>query len=329
MHLTAVDRCEVLVLVDNVNDLLSSLPANVTGEIANVVKAGATQLAGRCLCCAQWGLSLVVRTSSRGVTHTVLFDSGPEGYGVKRNGAKLGLRFEEIEAAVFSHGHWDHVGGMTTALELIRGTNGHRRTPVHVNEGMFVRRAVPKPGGDGSLLPFEDVPSPEEISRAGGDVVCDDQARTLLDGHFYLSGEIPRRTAYEKGMPGQVAQSADGSWYPDPLIRDERWMAVNVEGLGAIVFTACSHAGVVNVLLHAQEALAPTPLWGVMGGFHLGGPACEPLIPQTVEDMRQFGLRSIVPGHCTGWRAVHKLVETFGDKIVVPSAVGRRHVFAQ
>jgi 7,8-dihydropterin-6-yl-methyl-4-(beta-D-ribofuranosyl)aminobenzene 5'-phosphate synthase len=329
MHLAAVDRCEVLVLVDNVNDLLSSLPANVTGEIANVVKAGATQLAGHCLCCAQWGLSLVVCTTLNGIKHSVLFDSGPEGYGVKRNGARLGLKFDDIDAAVFSHGHWDHVGGMTTALELITGSNGGRRIPVHVNEGMFVRRAVPKPGGDGSLLPFENVPSPEELSKAGGEVICGDHARTLLDGHYYVSGEIPRRTSYEKGMPGQVAQAADGSWYPDPLIRDERWMAVNVKGLGAIVFTACSHAGVVNVLLHAQEALAPIPLWGVMGGFHLGGPACEPLIPQTVADLKQFDLQSIVPGHCTGWRAVHKLVDTFGDKIVVPSAVGRRHIFAR
>jgi 7,8-dihydropterin-6-yl-methyl-4-(beta-D-ribofuranosyl)aminobenzene 5'-phosphate synthase len=66
----------------------------------------------------------------------------------------------------------------------------------------------------------------------------------------------------------------------------------------------------------------------VMGGFHLSGAACEPLIPATVADLAEFGLRCIVPGHCTGWRAVHRLVDAFGDGVVVPSAVGRRHVFA-
>jgi 7,8-dihydropterin-6-yl-methyl-4-(beta-D-ribofuranosyl)aminobenzene 5'-phosphate synthase len=325
MPMKTIDSCEVLVLVDNVSDLLSSVPANVTSEIANVVQAGATELSGRCLCCAQWGLSLVIRTSLNGATHTVLFDSGPEGYGIKRNGERLGLRFGEIEAAVFSHGHWDHVGGMETALQQIKAENGGIDIPVHVNDGMFVKRAIPKPGG--GLLGFEEVPSKARLAAAGATVISGEEARTLLDGHVYLSGEIPRRTVYEKGMPGQLAQTASGAWEPDPLMTDERWMAANVAGLGAIVFTACSHAGVVNVLMHAREALDPIPIWGVMGGFHLGGTGFEPQIPQTVEDMRQFDLKCIVPGHCTGWRAVHKLVEAFGDQIVVPSAVGRRHVF--
>jgi 7,8-dihydropterin-6-yl-methyl-4-(beta-D-ribofuranosyl)aminobenzene 5'-phosphate synthase len=65
-----------------------------------------------------------------------------------------------------------------------------------------------------------------------------------------------------------------------------------------------------------------------MGGFHLSGAACEPIIPETVADMRQFGLKVIVPGHCTGWRAIQRMVQTFGEDIVIPSAVGRRYLFA-
>ena len=145
----------------------------------------------------------------------------------------------------------------------------------------------------------------------------------------YLSGDIPRVTAYEKGLPGQIAQQPDGSWEPDPWITDERWLAVDVKGLGAIVFSACSHAGIVNVLQDAREKLAPSPLHGVMGGFHLSGAAWEAIIPETVADMEGFGLKAIVPGHCTGWRAVQKLVERFGEAVVVPSAVGRRHRFAE
>jgi 7,8-dihydropterin-6-yl-methyl-4-(beta-D-ribofuranosyl)aminobenzene 5'-phosphate synthase len=34
-----------------------------------------------------------------------------------------------------------------------------------------------------------------------------------------------------------------------------------------------------------------------------------------------------VPGHCTGWRAVHALLDAFGEEIVIPSAVGRLHEF--
>ena len=108
---------------------------------------------------------------------------------------------------------------------------------------------------------------------------------------------------------------------------DERFVAVNVRDKGIIVFSACSHAGIVNVLRHAREVFDPVPLYGVMGGFHLAGKACEKIIPETVEDLKSFGLKMIVPGHCTGWRAVHALLDAFGEDVVVPSAVGRLHEY--
>jgi len=48
---------------------------------------------------------------------------------------------------------------------------------------------------------------------------------------------------------------------------------------------------------------------------------------ETIDDMRSFALKRIVPAHCTGWPAVNALVNTFGAETIVPSAVGRRFVF--
>lgn len=326
MDVRQIDSCEVLVLVDNVSDILSTVPENVTPEVPNVFNAGAKELSGRCLCCAQWGLSLIVKNRVAGEEHTLLFDSGPEGYGVDRNGDRLGVQFSDIDAVVLSHGHWDHVGGMITALQMISDAKNGTKTPVHVNEGMFVDRAMLM--ADGNQRPFERVPSPAELEGAGGEIVMGDDARLLLNDTFYLSGEIDRTTDYEKGLVGQVRRTADGGWEKDELILDERFLAVNVRGKGIIVFTACSHAGVVNVLRHAQKIFEPIPIYGVMGGFHLSGPYCESIIPETVADMQEFGLEVLVPGHCTGWRATHKLVEVFGEERVTPSAVGRKHVFS-
>ncbi len=73
-----------------------------------------------------------------------------------------------------------------------------------------------------------------------------------------------------------------------------------------------------------REKLANIPIYGVFGGFHLAGKAMEALIPQTVEQLRQFKLKQIMPAHCTGWRAVHALLNAFGEEVVVPSAVGSR-----
>jgi 7,8-dihydropterin-6-yl-methyl-4-(beta-D-ribofuranosyl)aminobenzene 5'-phosphate synthase len=43
--------------------------------------------------------------------------------------------------------------------------------------------------------------------------------------------------------------------------------------------------------------------------------------------MKEFGLQVIAAGHCTGWRAVTALANTFGDQIVNPSVVGKRYSF--
>ena len=55
---------------------------------------------------------------------------------------------------------------METALRLITAANGGKPVPVHVNYGMFVRRATPGPGG--GLLPMGEVPSPDRLRAAGG-----------------------------------------------------------------------------------------------------------------------------------------------------------------
>ena len=324
MNIQEVDRCEVTVLVDNVTDILSTVPNSITGEVANVFRAGAMRLAGRCLCCAHWGLSLAIKTERGAAKHTLLFDSGPEGSSIERNGNRLGVDFASIDAAMFSHGHWDHVGGMIRALELMHGANGGKKIPLYVNDGMFVRRGMSTPNG--AVIPFEDVPGKDALQVAGGEVISANEARLLLDDTFAISGEIPRITPYEKGLPPHLKDIGNG-WEPDPWIMDERYAAVHVRDKGIIVFTACSHAGIINVLKDAQDEFEPAPLYGVIGGFHLSGDACEAIIPETIEDLKAFDLKMIVPGHCTGWRAIHKLVETFGEDRVVPSAVGRTHRF--
>ena len=323
MELRPVDSLEVCVLVDNALDILSSVPDGVTSEIPNIRKAGAKELAGSCLCCAAWGLSLVITTRVGDESHTMLFDAGPEDYALERNGRRLGIDFGAIECVALSHGHFDHAGGLPTALRLIRDANGGRSVPMHVNAGMFGKRAFQPPDAD--RFPLGHVPTPDELRGAGGDVISSDAARTVLADTVYVSGEIPRVTDYEKGLPAQVRQLDDGTWVPDPLVLDERFLAVHVKQRGMVVFSACSHAGIVNVLRSARDVFEP-PLYAAIGGLHLSGKTHEAIIPDTVRDLGELDLTRIVAGHCTGWRALHALVHTFGD-VVVPGAVGQVHRF--
>lgn len=324
MNIKPIDQCKVTVLVDNVLDILSTAPKSVTGHIPNLLNAGAEEISGSCLCCAHWGLSLVIKVQNELSQQILLFDSGPEGDTVERNGERLGIDFGTINAAMCSHGHWDHTGGMARALMLINKANGGQSIPVHVNDEMFVTRGLRI--DDSTVIPFEAVHSKKTLEAAGAKIVSNKQSHTLLDDTFYISGEIPRVTPYEKGLPPHVKDIGNG-WEPDPWIMDERYTAIHLKDKGILVFTGCSHAGVINVLKNTRDVFDPIPLYGVMGGLHLSGAACEAIIPETIEDLKSFNLKQITPGHCTGWRATHKLVETFGEETVIMSAVGQSHQF--
>jgi 7,8-dihydropterin-6-yl-methyl-4-(beta-D-ribofuranosyl)aminobenzene 5'-phosphate synthase len=285
------------------------------------MRAGMRQLSGRCQCCANHGLALIVRAFRGTESRTVLFDAGPVEFAVEYNGTRLGVDFGSVDAVVLSHGHWDHAGGLPMAFELITTANGGRAIPCYLHPGMFRQRALPLPGG--GLLPIREIPSPDDLAAKGAAPIVTTEPQIVLDDMFLVSGEIPRITSYEKGFPGHKRRSEEGQfWEDDPLIMDERFLATHVHGKGIVVFTACSHAGVINVLRHAQSSFPAVPLHAIAGGFHLAG-GNERIIAESVRDIGTFDLTLIAPGHCTGWRAVNALANAYGDSTVAPLAVGK------
>lgn len=320
MTMKPVDALEITVLVDNATDSLSSTPAFVETEFAGNWRRGSRWLSGTCLCCAAHGLACLVTARSGSDSRTLLFDTGPEEWVFERNVVRLGVDLGCVDAMVLSHGHWDHAGAMPRALQMITQRSGGRRVPTYMHPEMFAPRAVRWP--DGTFLPMEPVPSVGTLSDNGADVIITREEQVIADGMFLVSGEIARVSGFEGGFPGQHRLNDAGAWEPDELLMDERYVAVQIAGKGQFIFTACSHAGLVNVLTAAQARFADVPMFGVMGGFHLSG-STEAIIPQTVEAIAPFGLKLIAAGHCTGWRALGALAEAYGEA-VVPTAVGKR-----
>jgi 7,8-dihydropterin-6-yl-methyl-4-(beta-D-ribofuranosyl)aminobenzene 5'-phosphate synthase len=321
--LVVLDALTVDVVTDDVSDNYVSKTLFAVSEFTNVVRAGATTLSGEALLCANLGFGCRLVAEAGGVRHAMLFDTGPEGAIFLRNCANLGIALGVIECIAVSHGHWDHMAALPAALAAIRAQGG--KATVHVNPGMFDERAIRL--ASGTVVPAAKVPSPAEMAALGAVVVDDPAGRLLLGGQVYLSGEIPRVTAFEKGRADHLSRSGpDAPWQPDPLLLDERMLVAQVRGLGLIVFSACSHAGIVNVCSEVRRLFPGIPIHCVIGGLHLGG-VMEQLIPQTVDGLRPFAIKHIITGHCTGWRALHALANAFGDA-VSQSAVGTSYRFA-
>lgn len=319
--LQPVDSVEILVLIDNKTDALSSLPEGFSDEWVNLHKAGMEQISGAGQCCANHGLALIITAQRGGTKHVMLFDAGPVDFAVEYNASRLGASFGEIEAIALSHGHWDHAGGIPAAIGLIRQEGQTGDLPVYLHPGMFRKRAFPLSTGE--LIEIREIATPDELWAQGATPVVTDQPLSVLDDMFYISGEIPRVTSYEAGFPGHVQRNAeDTGWEDDPLLMDERYVAVNIAGKGLAVFSACSHAGIVNVLHAARRDFPGVPIHALTGGFHLEG-GNERIIEDTVADFEQFGIGLILPGHCTGWRATNALERSYGER-VVPIAVGMK-----
>jgi 7,8-dihydropterin-6-yl-methyl-4-(beta-D-ribofuranosyl)aminobenzene 5'-phosphate synthase len=230
--------------------------------------------------------------------------------GVAENMRRLELLPGDIETIVLSHGHWDHVAGMESRRSSDERTCPYSSTP---------------PSGDVGAIPdLEPVELPatsrSALEGAGFEIVEERHPAFLLDGSVLVTGEVDRTTPFETGFMGHEAD-VDGSWEPDPLILDDQAIVMRLAGRGLVVLTGCGPAGVVNVVRQAQQLTGETDVAAVIGGFHLSGPMFEPIIEPTVAAFDDLQPELLMPAHCTGWKAVHRLAHRFPDAFV-QSAVG-------
>jgi len=331
---STLDALEILVVVDNETDTLSSVDDGVP-QIPEVAHLAARTPPSRkhdghdCklvfdqLCCACHGLSVLVTGRRGGQVHRLLFDVGPYPDLWLDNARRLAIDLSTIEYVFLSHWHFDHSGGFPDVIAAIakaRRAAGLPAPIVDLHPDRPDQRGVLTPSGVMFMLPLE--PTLADIARAGGEVVTHRDPHALCGGFFFGSGAIKRVTEYETGLVGHYSfRGEDGK--PDPLIMDERFVAAHVPGRGVTVLSACSHAGIVNACLEAKTHFPNSPIDVVLGGYHLSGKAMEARIEPTVRDLQaRIGPRLVAPGHCTGWRAKAKLAGTFAPGRYAPSVVG-------
>ncbi len=149
---------------------------------------------------------------------------------------------------------------------------------------------------------------------------------SLLAGDTILvTGEVPRRTSYEKGFPSMMAEIG-GKIVDDPLIRDDQSIILEVKGKGLVVITGCAHAGIVNTLRYAQELTGVRRIHAVLGGFHLSGKQGALALEPTIRDLKKLAPKVVIPSHCTGWDALNRIQRGMRKEFVLAS-VGTIYTF--
>lgn len=314
--LDPVDEVVITTLVDNVYDALLTGDERTTRAPFTAGQARAPQFETGSTTVglmAEHGFSALVRVRRGATTTTLLFDTGLSPGAMVTNAGRLGADLSQIQAVVLSHGHFDHAGG----LAGLAGKQGIRSLPMVVHPKIWTRRRLAVPGREPDELPTL---SQRALEAEGFTVIERREPSLLADGCVLITGEIDRTTGFEHGMPPAHQEWTGSAWQHDPLVLDDQALVAHVRGRGLVVLTGCGHAGAINIARHAQRLTAVPELHAMLGGFHLGGPAFEPIIGPTVDALTSMAPALVVPGHCTGWRAQHALAAALPQAWVAGSS---------
>lgn len=254
------------------------------------------------------GLSVYIELYTDNHVERILFDTGQSSRVIKHNSETLGINIDSIKAVVLSHRHYDHTGGLLYMAKKFheRGNRlvvvGHPwlfKPSLYISENRqsldigipYTRRLL-----ENYNIRFILVRTPLQVAP-----------RT-----FYL-GEIKRELDVSKYTQGFYTVLDTGELVPDN-IPDDTGIALEVEGLGAVVIGGCSHSGIANIALQAAR-ITNKRIYAVLGGFHMNKYDLED-IKETVRIFRDLGVEKVYAGHCTGYRAERVLGELMGKKFV-------------
>ena len=251
----------------------------------------------------QHGLSIHIEyIDSGGKTHRVLFDTGQSAEAILHNARLLGIDLSKVEVIVLSHNHYDHTGGLLDVLKKI-----NKRIPVILHpDALKPSVHLSKYGIRSVGMPF----SIGEIEKLGDIVPLRDSAE-ILPGMYFL-GEIPR---YMKDLANPIENLyivVNSELKPHSL-KDDTGIAIDIEGLGQIIISGCSHSGIVNIAKHSEKIVGNN-IYAIIGGLHLVQVSKEK-INETINYLRkELSVREVHIGHCTGLIAEYMFLEEYKDK---------------
>ena len=266
---------------------------------------------------------------TRSTVNTFLFDTGISENGIIHNARVFEVNLSKIDGIILSHGHFDHFAGLVNTLRDISRNDKRTGIDLFLHPDSFLKRWEVFPDGKKAEMPFLDE---VQLKNEGAKIHKNKNPIYLPNNDFpfiLLTGQIPRNTTFEKGFPFQYAiDSTNENLVPDPLVKDDQALILNVKDKGLVILTGCGHAGIINTINYARKLTGIEKIYAVLGGFHL--PAdngiYEEAIEPTLKELQKANPDYIIPCHCTGWKATNKIVDLMPGKFI-QSSVGTIFTF--
>jgi len=253
---------------------------------------------------AEHGNSFVIEADG----HYLLFDTG-QGLTIRHNAGQLDVPVKSIESIILSHGHYDHMGGLETALDMTGPVNIYLHPEALGNKFNRNGRNIGAPMADEN-----------RICSLSRQIIFTRKPTKIING-IYVTGEIPRRHKIED-TGGPFFSDKELS-HCDSLVDDQALYIETEQGI--VVLLGCGHSGVINTLEYIQRLSSNKPVRAVIGGMHLLHADAERLV-FTSDALQQLSIPYIAANHCTGINAICDFKNHLPERVQA-SNVGSRHCF--
>lgn len=232
-----------------------------------------------------------------------LFDTGG-GSSIVGNSLTLGKDLQTIRKIFLSHGHYDHTGGLPYVLRF------SGKVDVYAHPQIFLDRIAVIKEKNRETKRFIGIPFKRGYLESLGANFVFNKKFIEVEKGIFLTGEVPRKTSFEKSDPRLFAV-IDDKMTQDLLLDDQSLVIDSKKGL--ILILGCAHSGMINIINHVIKKIKKEKIYAIFGGTHLDFLTQEQL-EESIKSLKIFEIKKIIASHCTGMRAAFRLQQEFGDK---------------
>jgi len=254
---------------------------------------------GRRIGLGEHGFSAFVETDKG----NYLFDTG-SGHSVIRNSLELNKDLRTIKKIFLSHGHYDHTGGLPEVLKL-KG-----KVDIHAHPHVFLDRIHVVKKNEKQTKTFVGLPYKKRYLELLGANFILNKDFTEVEKGVFLTGEVPRKTSFEKPDPVLLAE-IDGKISQD-IFSDDQSLILDTEK-GLILVLGCAHSGMINIINYVIDKTGKENFCAILGGTHLDFLTQEQL-EESIKALKKMKIERIGVCHCTGMRAAFRLHHEFGER---------------
>jgi 7,8-dihydropterin-6-yl-methyl-4-(beta-D-ribofuranosyl)aminobenzene 5'-phosphate synthase len=256
-------------------------------------------LVGRLTGSGEHGFSAFIETDQG----NYLFDTG-SGHSIVGNSLILNKDLKIIRKIFLSHGHFDHTGGLPEVLRL-KG-----KVDVHAHPHIFLDRIHVIRENGKETKRFIGIPYKKKyLEFLGAHFILNMDFMEVEKGVF-LTGEVPRKTVFEKSDP-RLFSEIDDEMTQDIFLDDQSLILDTEKGL--VVILGCAHSGMINILNHTMAKTGKKNFYAILGGTHLDFLTFQQL-EESIQSLKEMEIEKIGVSHCTGMRAAFRLHQEFGDR---------------